>query len=178
MTVFYCAKCGAELSAGLVALPTVPGRLPKERDRDRRTRLAPSTVPRGRYAVDPEPWGPPYRPARPGEEAGTGEWTPPLPPGMTGMVFDGPRNTVIVHPDDVPGLREVRAAGAHWGCCGPLGTGGRNMACGCGTLVGTLVADCMGPYELHLDPVRVYLYESERPAPGAEDADDAEDAAG
>ncbi|WP_243869943.1 hypothetical protein [Streptomyces liangshanensis] len=51
------------------------------------------------------------------------------------------------------------------------------MACGCGTLVATLVADCMGPYELHLDPVRVYLYASERPTPGAQDAEDV-DAAG
>jgi hypothetical protein len=61
-----------------------------------------------------------------------------------------------VHPDDVPGLRLTGGLGPHHGCCGPLGTGGRNLACGCGALVATIAADCMGPHELHLDPSRVY----------------------
>lgn len=32
------------------------------------------------------------------------------------------------------------------------------MACACGTLAATLAADCLGPHELHLDPVRTYAY--------------------
>lgn len=68
---------------------------------------------------------------------------------------------MIVHTDDVPSLRLTGASGIHHGCCGPLGTGGRNMACACGVLVATLAADCLGPRELHLDPIRVYAYDAE-----------------
>ncbi|MER6050575.1 hypothetical protein ABT168_24560 [Streptomyces sp. NPDC001793] len=74
------------------------------------------------------------------------------------LVSAGPRNSAIVHPDDVPGLTVVNTDSNHWGCCGPLGTGGRNMTCACGTLIATLVADCLGPHELHLDPIRVYAW--------------------
>jgi len=45
------------------------------------------------------------------------------------------------------------------GCCGPTGTDGLNRACACGARVATLAADCFGPYELHLDPVRVYPFD-------------------
>lgn len=79
------------------------------------------------------------------------------------MVSAGPENSVIVHPDDAPGLRLAPIQGIHLGCCGPLGTGGRNMACGCGTLVATLAADCMGPHELHLDPLRTYAFTVDAP---------------
>ncbi|MEV6674364.1 hypothetical protein [Streptomyces sp. NPDC051162] len=40
------------------------------------------------------------------------------------------------------------------------------MACACGALVATLVADCMGPYELRLDPVRVYAYPTDHQLAG------------
>lgn len=78
----------------------------------------------------------------------------------------GTRNSVVVHPDDVRHLRVAAPSSAHWGCCGPRGTDGRNMACGCGTLVATLVADCMGPHELRLDPVRVYAYPTDHQLAG------------
>lgn len=81
-----------------------------------------------------------------------------MPPGMSDFESAGPKNSAIVHPDDVPSLRLSSNLGIHQGCCGPLGTGGRNMTCACGTLVATLAADCLGPHELHLDPVRVYGY--------------------
>ncbi|RKN60008.1 hypothetical protein D7231_33725 [Streptomyces klenkii] len=64
----------------------------------------------------------------------------------------------MVHPKDAPDLHLTGPLSIHQGCCGPLGTGGRNMACPCGALVATLAADCMGPHELHLDPLRVYAY--------------------
>ncbi|MCX4533046.1 hypothetical protein OHA79_28905 [Streptomyces sp. NBC_00841] len=160
MTVFFfCAKCGVELTPDLVELPAVPEVSGRDRDRDKETRLAPSTVPRGHYAIDPEPWGAPFAPP-------TGKPRPHhprrllMPPELADWTPTGPRNTVVVHPDDVPDLRLLDRGGPHRGCCGPLGTGGRNIACGCGVLVATLAADCMGPHELHLDPVRVYAFDT------------------
>ncbi|WP_175607609.1 hypothetical protein [Peterkaempfera bronchialis] len=37
---------------------------------------------------------------------------------------------------------------------------GLNRACPCGAPVATLAADCFGPYEPHLDPVRTYAFAS------------------
>lgn len=168
MTVFSCAKCGTTLPPDLRRLPAVPDVSTHDKDRDRETGLAPSTVPPGHYAIDPEPWGAPFEPSGGGGWVGTGgggrgggghvmdDRALLMPPGMDDFVSAGPRNTVIVHPDDTPGLRRTAVPAGHHGCCGPLGTGGRNMACACGTRVATLAADCMGPYELHLDPLRVY----------------------
>lgn len=122
MAVFYCTKCGVELTPDLVKQPSVPEVSDRDKDRDKETGLGPSTVPRGHYAVDPEPWGAPF--------------TPPA---------DEPRPH---HPRQLlmpPTL---------------TGTGGRNMSCECGVLVATLAADCMGPYELHLDPARVWAFDT------------------
>ncbi|MFJ1601237.1 hypothetical protein [Streptomyces sp. NPDC088261] len=108
---------------------------------------------------DPKPWAAPYEPAGSGEETASGGRALPLPPGMTGMVFAGPRNTAIVHPDDGPGLREARERDEHGGAAARWARGDALWR-SCGTLVATLVADCMGPYELHLDPVRVYAFDA------------------
>lgn len=62
MTVFYCTKCGVELTPDLVKQPSVPEVSDRDKDRDKETGLGPSTVPRGHYAVDPEPWGAPFTP--------------------------------------------------------------------------------------------------------------------
>ncbi|CAM5364171.1 hypothetical protein STENM223S_11533 [Streptomyces tendae] len=59
MTVFLCSKCGAAITPELAELASVPDVSYDERDRDKETRRAPSTVQRGHYAIDPEPWGPP-----------------------------------------------------------------------------------------------------------------------
>ncbi|MFF9340784.1 hypothetical protein ACF1CG_13730 [Streptomyces sp. NPDC014773] len=59
MTVFLCSKCGAAITSELAELAAVPDFSVGERDRDKETRRAPSTIPQGRYAIDPEPWGPP-----------------------------------------------------------------------------------------------------------------------
>ncbi|APU39572.1 hypothetical protein BSL84_07075 [Streptomyces sp. TN58] len=163
MTVFYCAKCGAELTPNLQELTDVPDVSVHDRDRHSVTRLAPSTVPRGSCVIDPEPWGAPF--VAPDAQAVDPHRSRALlmPPDMTGMVPAGPRNSVIVHPEDVPSLQLAGSLGIHHGCCGPLGTGGRNMACVCGALVATLAADCMGPHELHLDPLRVYAFTADTP---------------
>jgi hypothetical protein len=70
-------------------------------------------------------------------------------------VSAGPRNTIIVHPDDVPDLVPFVDGDNQAGCCGPTGANGPNLACRCGSRLGTWAADCMGPNELHLDPLRV-----------------------
>lgn len=134
-----------------------------DKERDRRTRLSPLTVPRGRYAIGTEPWGGPFAAPDPMQPSASGSRTLLMPPDMTGMVSAGPGNSVTVHPDDMSTLQLIEAADIHWGCCGPLGTGGRDMACACGTLVATLAADCLGLHELHLDPMRVYVYTPDSP---------------
>ncbi|UYQ60104.1 hypothetical protein [Streptomyces peucetius] len=158
MTVFYCAKCGAELTPDLRELQSIPDISVRDRDRHGKTRLAPSTVPRGSYAIDPEPWGAPF--VAPGTQAPSALVSRALlmPPGMTDMTPAGPRNSVIVHPEDTLNLQLASSLGIHHGCCGPLGTGGPNMTCVCRARVATLAADCMGPHELHLDPLRTYAF--------------------
>ncbi|MGP3769499.1 hypothetical protein ACTWJ8_01590 [Streptomyces sp. SDT5-1] len=180
MTVFYCAKCSTQLTGDLEKLPEVPDAYVADSERDPETRLAPSTVPMGRYAIDPKPWGAPFvRPSAHVLEPDTSQNRALLmPPGLTGAVSTGPRNSVIVHPKDVPSLRLADGLGIHSGCCGPLGTGGRNMACGCGTLVATLAADCLGPHELHLDPIRVYAHDTEPRAARIICANEADSAGG
>lgn len=158
MTVFYCAKCGAELTPDLQELPGIPDVSVHDKDRHGKTRLAPSTVPRGSYAIDSEPWGAPFVAPDAQTADVRGSRALLMPPDMTGMVPAGPRNSVIVHPEDVPSLQLTGSLGIHHGCCGPLGTGGRNMTCMCGARVATLAADCMGPHELHLDPLRTYTF--------------------
>lgn len=159
MTVFYCTKCGVELTPDLVKQPSVPEVSDRDKDRDKETGQAPSTVPRGHYAVDPEPWGAPFTPPTDGPLPHHPRQLL-MPPALTDWAPAGPRNSFVVHPQDVPAPRLLDQGGSHWGCCGPLGTGGRNMSCGCGVLVATLAADCMGPYELHLDPVRVWAFDT------------------
>ncbi|MDX2291007.1 MULTISPECIES: hypothetical protein [Streptomyces] len=159
MTVFLCAKCGTAITPELAELAAVPDLAVGERDRDKKTRLAPSTVPRGRYAIDPEPWGPPYvvqddqKNPRPAQPRG------PRIRREEGFVTSaGSRQTVLVHPDDATGLQPLPNGENSTGCCGPAGDEGLNRACPCGAPVATLAADCFGPYELHLDPVRTYAF--------------------
>ncbi|MFF7178390.1 hypothetical protein [Streptomyces sp. NPDC008121] len=158
MTVFSCAKCGAELTPDLQKLHGVPDVSLRDTDWHGDTRLAPSTVPRGSYAIDPEPWGAPFVAPVPRAVSAPANRALLMPPAMTDMVPAGPRDSAIVHPEDAPSLRLAGSLGMHHGCCGPLGTGGLNMTCVCGAGVATLAADCMGPHELHLDPLRTYAF--------------------
>jgi hypothetical protein len=129
-------------------------------ERDRQTRLAPSTAPRGHYAIELELWGAPYVP-HPDQEVGG----PCQPRGFWKldangvMVSAGSRNNIVVHPEDAPNLQPLPDGENGGGCCGPSGDTGRNRACSCGARVATLAADCWTPYELHLDPVRVYAFD-------------------
>ena len=75
------------------------------------------------------------------------------------LISAGPRNDVVIHPDDAPSLQALPNGENSEGCCGPSGNSGLNRACPCGARVATLAADCFGPYELHLDALRVYGFE-------------------
>lgn len=159
MTVFYCSKCGVALTPDLVALDAVPD-LPDESDRDRGTGLLSSTVPRGRWGVEPEPWGAPYVP-HPDQENGRTQPRGPLTIVQNVLMASaGPRGDIVVHPEDVPSLQPLPGNENGNGCCGPAGNQGRNRMCACGSRLATLAADCMGAYELHVDPVRVYPFDA------------------
>ncbi|KAA0933690.1 hypothetical protein FGF04_19100 [Streptomyces apricus] len=166
MTVFYCAKCGTALTGDLVTLPVVPEVDNPDHGRDKETGRARSTVPGGCYAVDPEPWGAPSVAAagprrRPARSAGR-ELLRVATIGDT--VSAGCRNSFVVHPDDVLPRLEPFTLGDNWlGCCGPTGANGPNLACVCGSRLATWAADCLGPNELHLDPVRVYAWQQGGP---------------
>ena len=159
MTVFLCSKCGTAITPDLAELAAVPDVLDSEHDRDRETRRAPSTVPRGSYVFDPEPWGPPYVVQDDQENPKPAHFRGPLVSGDEGFVISaGTRDTAVVHPDDAPGLHPLPNGENSSGCCGPAGNQGLNRACPCGGPVATLAADCFGPHELHLDPVRTYAF--------------------
>ncbi|MFE2927126.1 hypothetical protein [Streptomyces goshikiensis] len=159
MTVFLCSKCGTAITPELSKLAAVPNVSDDEHDRDKDTRRAPSTVPQGHYAIDTEPWGPPYVVQDDQEDPRPAQSRGPLVSGEEGFVISaGVQGTVLMYPEDAPDLRPLPNWENSSGCCGPTGSEGLNRACSCGAAVATLAADCFGPYELHLDPVRTYAF--------------------
>ncbi|QEV49808.1 hypothetical protein CP980_12780 [Streptomyces vinaceus] len=158
MTVFLCVNCGGSLTPNLTPLPAVPS-APDEEARDKESRRAPAPLPQGHYAIETEPWGAPYVPHPDQEKGGPAQ---PRGPWRSdegvAMVSAGPRNNIVIHPEDAPDLRPLPDGEKSGGCCGPSGDRGLNRACPCGARVATLAADCFGPYELHLDAMRAYGY--------------------
>ncbi|PWK70496.1 hypothetical protein BCL76_105451 [Streptomyces sp. CG 926] len=156
MTVFHCSACGHALTPDLTALPAVPTVPDLDLARPEGARKAPPTVPRGSYAIETEPWGAPFVPQEDQDDP-----VPSQPRGLCRAVGDhgfvisaGPRDTIVVHPEDASVLQPLPGWANSTGCCGPEGTEGPNRACPCGARIATLAADCTGPYELHLDPLR------------------------
>ncbi|MFE6155445.1 hypothetical protein [Streptomyces sp. NPDC057889] len=167
MTLFYCAKCGTALTGDLVALPVVPDVDDPDQGRDKKTGRARSTVPLGRYAIDPDPWGAPFVVAAASRRRSRSSGRELLRAGTGVTVSAGWRDSFVVHPDDVLPHLEPFTLGDNWlGCCGPTGAHGPNLACFCGSRLATWAADCMGPNELHLDRVRVYVWHQGGPADG------------
>ncbi|MCD0452182.1 hypothetical protein LO762_23745 [Actinocorallia sp. API 0066] len=160
MTIFFCRKCGTALTPDLTQLPTVPEPDAAEA-RDRTTRLAPSTVPLGHYAIETKPWGAPYVPHPSNAPAPSQPRGLPMAINNTWLVSAGPSGSFVLHPDDAPTLLPTHTN--NQGCCGPSGTQGPNQACPCGSPLATLTADCQGPHELHLDPTRVHPYTNPTP---------------
>ncbi|HZF87978.1 hypothetical protein [Streptomyces sp.] len=161
MNVLVCAACGRPLTEPVRLLPELPERpgydgLPNADG----SRHAPSTVARGTYAVDPEPSGAPFVPHPDPEWCGNA--IPGVcvsdPDGPGCLMSAGPRDTLVVHPDDCLGFLGHNPAVSEVACCGTAGREGPNQVCGgCGTPVATLFSECYGPYETHFlpDAVRV-----------------------
>ena len=162
MNVLTCAACGSRLTEPLRLLPEVPPRPEFDgRKGPDGSRHAPPTVPRGTYAVDPEPSGAPYVP-HPDPEwcdaANPGHSCLGDPEGEGFLISGGPRGTLVVHPEDTRGHLSANPAFQEIGCCGPPGREGPNEVCAaCGAVVATLYADCSAPYETGFlpDAVRV-----------------------
>ncbi|MFC9285292.1 hypothetical protein [Streptomyces sp. NPDC057052] len=149
--------------------PAGPDRVPGIDDpdggRDKKTGQARSTVPRGHYAIGPDPWGAPFVPATAPRQPARAQGRELMRSASWATVSAGPRDNVVVHPDDVMPRLTPFTCGANWaGCCGPTGAHGPELACTCGSRLATWAADCLGPDELHLDPVRVYAWH-QKPLP-------------
>ncbi|WP_159773349.1 hypothetical protein [Streptomyces sp. HM190] len=158
--VLRCAACDRPLTGPLRLLPEVPERpLYDGRKNPDGSRRAPSTMPLGTYAVDPLPCGAPYVPhpdpawmdvAHPGNAVHLD------PDGPGCLMSAGPRDTLVVHPEDTRRYLSPNPAVREFGCCAVPGREGPNELCGgCGAVVATLFADCTGPYETHFLPAAV-----------------------
>lgn len=134
MAVFGCAGCGAVLTAAVskVALPIHLSDTYWET-------LHPPLLEAGTYAVDPEPYGPPWllwEEVGAQEAAARGFFVP------VGALSEGAPDSVLLAPGDMrgTGLVPERTEGY---CRGTDGSGGPNLAClGCGLPVGSRIDDC------------------------------------
>ncbi|MFG3055465.1 hypothetical protein ACGFZP_31595 [Kitasatospora sp. NPDC048239] len=153
MFVFVCAGCGAELTAPLsqVVLPA------HARQQYGNGIQLPVLMAPGAFAVDPEPWGPPWRrwdEIDPDEAAARGIHAP------VRTLSDGVPGAIVVAPGDTRGTRLLpeKRGGA---CCGIDGADGPNMACeACGLPVASRIDDCslwqavwLAPDSVHRLPV-------------------------
>ncbi|MFG3531904.1 hypothetical protein ACGF8B_34985 [Streptomyces sp. NPDC047917] len=135
MFVFVCAGCGARLTTRLseVALP-----VHAHQKYGNGTQL-PVLMESGTFAVDPEPWGPPWRPwsqVDPDEAAARGIHAP------LHALSDSAPGAIVIAPGDVRGTLLIleRSGGS---CCGLDGADGPNMACeACGLPVASRIDDC------------------------------------
>ncbi|MFE5840765.1 hypothetical protein ACFQ7N_03870 [Streptomyces niveus] len=132
---FECAGCGAALTAPLsqVALPV------HAHQAYGNGAQLPVLMEPGTFAVDPEPWGPPWRmweDVDPDEATARGIYAP------VRAVSDGAPGAIAVAPGDTRGTLLIPENGSG-ACCGLGGGDGPNMACeACGLPVATRVDDC------------------------------------
>jgi hypothetical protein len=144
MTVFACVGCDATLTRPLqrVVLPVQTGQSNGYRF------MGPLMEP-GTYAVNPDHFGPPWRPEAEIDAealAARGWYVPGY--GMP----EGPRGAVVIAPGDVRGTVFIpeRLDGY---CCGLTEHYGLNLACAqCGRPVATRVDDCSRWQAVWLDP--------------------------
>ncbi|WP_343235838.1 hypothetical protein [Streptomyces sp. SID10815] len=135
MYVFVCAGCGAELTVPLSRVP-----LPAHaHQRYGNGVQLPALMEPGTFAVEPDHWGPPWRPwdeAGPAEAAARGIHAP------VHTLSDGARGAIVTAPGDIRGTRLTpdRCGGA---CCGLDGGDGPNLSCvACGLAVASRIDDC------------------------------------
>ncbi|MQY16580.1 hypothetical protein SRB5_67810 [Streptomyces sp. RB5] len=134
MDVFVCAGCGEELTAPLTRLEMpVYGRHSFGHD------MLPPLMESGTYAVDPEPYGRPWRrwaEITAEEAAVRGLFAP-----VETLPF-GPRGEIVVAPGDTRSTVFVEGRCDGY-CLGVTGGDGPNLACGgCGAEVATRIDDC------------------------------------
>ena len=135
MFVFVCARCGSELTTPLsqVALPA------HARQQYGNGLQLPVLMESGTFAVELEPWGPPWRrweEIDPGEVAARGIYAP------VHALSDGVSGAIVIAPGDTRGavLLPEKRGGA---CCGFDGGDGPNMACAaCSLPVASRIDDC------------------------------------
>ncbi|MFE6979603.1 hypothetical protein [Streptomyces griseus] len=135
MFVFVCAGCGAELTTPLsqVSLPV------HARQKYGNGAQLPVLMRSGTFAVDPDPWGGPWRmwdEIDPGEAEARGIYAPVY------ALSDSTPGASVIAPGDIRGTRLIpeKHGGA---CCGLDGADGPNMACkACDLPVATRVDDC------------------------------------
>ncbi|MCX5269510.1 hypothetical protein [Streptomyces sp. NBC_00199] len=153
MCVFVCAGCGAELTTPLsqVALP-----VHARQKYGNGTRL-PVLMQSGTFAVDPDPWGGPWRrwdEIDPDQAEARGIYAP------VHALSDSTPGASVIAPGDIRGTRLIpeKHGGA---CCGLDGSDGPNMACeACDLSVANRVDDCslwqavwLSPDAVHRGPV-------------------------
>ncbi|MFK0254967.1 hypothetical protein [Streptomyces sp. NPDC090445] len=146
-TAFACGGCGAALSARLSRAA-----LPLHARQTWGHGLLPVLMQQGTYAVDPDPWGPPWRrwhEIGEDEAAARGVFAP-----QPSLSF-GSAGTIVVAPGDTRGTALI--PGRHGGtCCGLDGSDGPNLACAhCGLAVATRIDDCSLWQEVRFDPAAV-----------------------
>ncbi|MCX5097116.1 hypothetical protein OOK36_52255 [Streptomyces sp. NBC_00365] len=160
MFVFVCARCDAELTVPLsqVSLPV------HARQKYGNGAQLPVLMESGTFAVDPDPWG---RPWRMWDEIDTGEAEAR---GIYAPVYalsDSTPGASVIAPGDIRGTRLIpeKRGGA---CCGLDGADGPNMACeACDLPVATRVDDCSlwQAVRLSSDAVRRVLVDGVPAAP-------------
>nr|WSX47790.1 hypothetical protein OG409_01730 [Streptomyces sp. NBC_00974] len=136
MFVFVCAGCGSELTNPLsrVALPVHAHQVYGNGAQ------LPVLMESGTFAVEPEPWGPPWRKweeIHPDETAARGVYAP------VHSLSDGVPGAIVIAPGDARGtvlIPESRGGGY---CCGLDGAAGPNVACmECALPVASRIDDC------------------------------------
>ncbi|MFH8224469.1 hypothetical protein ACH4C2_35780 [Streptomyces sp. NPDC018057] len=160
MFVFVCVRCGAELTVPLseVALPV------HARQRYGNGIQLPVLMEAGTFAVDPDPWGPPWRlwdELGPGEAEARGIHAP------VHALSDAIPGAIVTAPGDIRGTRLAPGEGGG-GCCGLDGSDGPDMACeACGLPVASRIDDCSLWQAVRLAPdaVRRVLVDAADPAP-------------
>ncbi|MDX3695746.1 hypothetical protein PV726_36610 [Streptomyces europaeiscabiei] len=135
MFVFVCAGCGARLTAPLSQV-TLPVHAQQQFGNGLQL---PVLMESGTFAVDPEPWGPPWRrweEIDPDEAAARGIHAPVY------ALSDGAPGAIVIAPGDTRGTVLIPEEGGGY-CCGLGGADGPNMACeACGLPVASRIDDC------------------------------------
>lgn len=154
MESFACDGCDATLTAPLtrVSFPC------HARQRWGNGQLLPVLLRAGTYAVDPEPFGPPWRP-----------WTEVDSPEAHGVYAPvpalsfGPAGAIVIAPGDARGTVLIPGQ-LDGGCCGLDERSGPNLACArCDRAVATRVDDCARWQAVWLDPGAVHRIPTDAP---------------